>query len=330
MSERQAPQPSGASLRAVVLTYGGGGEHESLLASLEAEEMALANVLVVHNPAVAGEPDPVLPPACELLRASHNLGYAAAMNLGIERQLGRGCDLLLLLTHDARLRPGALARLLAAAEAEPGYGLLGPALVFADGDRPFSYGGLTGANGVMTHRTDWPAGRSEIAACDWVDGGTILFRATALQRVGRFDERFWSYCEEAELCLRLSRAGYGVGVVTAAVAEQSPGGTQRFGPWSYLMTRNGAAYAWRAAGLRGFVSSSARAVLIVVYELVRVLARGSGLRSGSAAEPWALAVGTARGLFDFYRRRWGPPPRLPGAGDVSNVEPPGEEAGAGG
>lgn len=320
---------SHASLGAVVLTYGSGGEHERLLASLQVEGMAAEGVLVVHNPAVAGEPDPALPAGCELLRASHNLGYAAGMNLGIERQLGRGCELLLLLTHDARLRPGALGRLLAAAATRPRYGLLGPALVFAGGEAPFSYGGLTRANGTMTHRTEPPVAEDGIAACDWVDGGTILFRAEALREVGGFDERFWSYCEEAELCLRFARAGYGVGVVVAAVAEQSPGGTQRFGPWSYLMTRNGAAYAWRAARLRGVAFFTARAVLLALYELIRVLAHRLRLRRGSVAEPWALAVGTARGLLDFYRRRWGPPPRLPGAGDVGNVEPPGEGAGGG-
>lgn len=320
---------SGASLRAVVLTYGSSGRHERLLASLRDEGVPVERVLVVHNPAAAGEPDPALPPGCELLRASHNLGYAAAMNLGIERQLERGCELLLLLTDDARLRAGALARLLAAAEAAPGYGLLGPTLVFGSAEEPFSVGGLTRANGTMTHRTAAPTGGAEIVDCDWVDGGTILFRAAALARVGGFDERFWSYCEEAELCLRFARAGYGVGVVTAAVAEQTPGGPQRFGPWSYLMTRNGAAYAWRAARLRGLAFFSARAVLTVLYELARSLAHGLRLRRGPAAEPWALAVGTARGLLDFYRRRWGPPPPLPGAGDVSNVEPPATEAAGG-
>ena len=79
----------------------------------------------------------------------------------------------------------------------------------------------------------------------------MLVRAAALERVGGFDERFWSYFEEAELCLRARRAGFRVGVVLDAVAEQAPGGPGRPGVWSYLMTRNGVAYAWRAAGPGG-------------------------------------------------------------------------------
>ena len=317
-----------AGLRAVVLTYGGGGEHEPLLASLAAEGLPPDRLLVVHNPAAPGEPDPALPPGCELLRASHNLGYAAAMNRGIERQLERGCELLLLLTHDARLRPGSLARLRGAAEAHPDYGLLGPALVFAGSERPFSLGGLSRAGGGMEHRTVRPEPEDGVAACDWVDGGTVLVRSAVLERVGHFDERFWSYFEEAELCLRARRSGFRVGVVLDAIAEQAPGGPGRPGVWSYLMTRNGIAYAWRAAGPGGLALASARAVFEVGVELLRVLARGLRLRPGSPTEPWALAVGTARGLLDFYRRRWGPPPPLPGPGDVANLAPPGGDSGA--
>lgn len=313
------------SVWAVVLSYGTGGEYEALLDSLLAERMPAERILVVHNPASPGEPDPVVPPGCEVLRASHNLGYAGGMNLGIERALARGGEWLLLLTHDARLRPGSLAALLDAAERHPEYGVLGPAQIFTGTEAPFSYGGLTRPNGTMTHRVDRPSIEDDIAACDWMDGGTMLVRTDALAEAGAFDERFWSYCEEAELCLRIARAGYRIGVLPGAIADQAPGGPKRPGPWAYLLTRNGGAYAYRAAGLRGLAFFTARAGLLTLYELIRTLARGLGLRPGAAGEPWATAVGTGRGIVDFYRRRWGPPPPLPGAGDVSNVVSPGED-----
>ena len=179
------------------------------------------------------------------------------MNLGIERQLERGCDLLLLLTHDARLRPGALATLLAAAEVRPEFGVLGPALVFAGTEEPFSFGGITRSNGTMAHLSERPAAVDGIAPCDWIDGGTMLIRARALERIGGFDERFWSYCEEADLCLRARRGGLRRRRACSTPSPtRSPGGPKRPGPWAYLLTRNGAAYAHRAAGLRGAVSSA--------------------------------------------------------------------------
>jgi GT2 family glycosyltransferase len=307
-------------VRAVVLTHGAGGEYGPLLDSLAAGGMALEKVVVVHNPSAPGEEAPPVPAGCEVISAARNLGYTGGMNLGIDRQIGRGGDLLLILTHDARFRGDALQRLVGAARGNSEYGVLGPALVHAGTDEPFSFGGVTRPNGVRTHLRERPAAGGEIAPCDWVDGGTMLFRVDLLERIGGFDERFFIYCEDAEICLRATAAGYRVGVVPDALADQAPGGAKRLGPWAYLMTRNGAAYTYRARGWRGLASVLAGSARIVAVNLARVVARGLRLRRGSPAEPWALTVGTARGMLALLTRRWGPPPAgLPGSGDVSNV-----------
>lgn len=311
----------GTRLGVVVLTYGASGVHRELLDSLWREGVAREQVLIVHNPAVPGEPDPHLPEGCELLRSVRNGGYAGGMNQGLDRVAGRGLDLVLLLTHDARLRPGALGALLRAAQAAPGYGILGPALVLAGSGEPHSYGGLTRASGTCTHRLQMPAvGEDGVAPCDWIDGGTMLVRTAAIERGERFDERFWGYCEESDFCLRVERAGARIGVAVDAVAEQEPGGAKRPGAYSYLLTRNGAEYARRAVGWRGPLAIEGRAVGYVAFSLLRVLARLVRRRPGGVGEPWAIAVGTARGALDFLRRRWGPPPSsLPGMGDVHNA-----------
>jgi len=305
-------------VRAVVLTHGTNGQYGPLLDSLQRGGLALDHVVVVHNPSAPGEPAPAVPQGCEVLSAGRNLGYTGGMNLGIEHQLGRGGDLLLILTHDARFRGDALEALVGAARRNPDYGVLGPALVYSGTDTPFSFGGVTRRNAVMSHIRERPSG--EIAPCDWIDGGTMLFRADLLKRLDGFDSRFFIYCEDAEICLRVTEAGYGVGLVPDALADQSPGGANRVGPWAYLMTRNGTAYAYRAKGWRGLASAVGRSSKIVLINLLRTLARGLRLRKGSPAEPWALSVGTAGGLLALLLRRWGPPPKsLPGSGDVKNV-----------
>ncbi len=310
-------------LRVVILTYGTGGEYRPLLDSLLADGLDPERIALVHNPSAPGEPAPDPAGGCEVIAASHNLGYAAAMNLGIGRQLTHECEHLLLLTHDARLRPGALARMLEAARANPRLGVVGPVLVLTGTETPYSFGGINRANGSVGHRPAEPPATDGIALCDWVDGGTMLIRAEALRQVGDFDERFWGYTEEADLCLRISRAGFEVGVVVGARADQDPGGPKRPGPWAYLLTRNGLAYAKRSVGGRGVAYVGARAVAVIAYELVRALARATRLRSGSPGEPWAVAAGMTRGIADFARGRWGPPPTsLPGAGDITNLEPP--------
>jgi GT2 family glycosyltransferase len=308
-------------LGVAVLAYGGGREFEPLLDSLAAAGVPAESVAIVHNQAEAGEPAPVAPEGCEVIQTDRNRGYAGGMNVGVERLLERGAEQLLLLTHDARFREGALERLRQVADREPGFGILAPALLLTGTETPFSYGGLTGSRGLTWHRKELPAGPTgEVLGCDWVDGGTMLVRRQVFERVGAFEEGFWGYYEEADLCLRARRAGFGVGVVPDARADQDPGASKRIGAWAYLMTRNGIEYSHRVAGFRGLAESTARAAFVVALNLVRTALRGLRLRPGPAAEPWALAVGTGRGLVDRYRGHWGPPPPgLPGMGDLSNA-----------
>ncbi|HWB68935.1 MAG TPA: glycosyltransferase family 2 protein [Solirubrobacterales bacterium] len=311
---------AGDQLGVVVLTHGSGGPHEALLEALTAERIEPDSIVVVHNPTEPGQAAPRVPAGCEVIQAERNLGYAAGMNLGVARLLERGSGFLLLLTHDARFEPGALDALTGAARRRPEYGVLGPALVLAGSGAPFSFGGVSGRNGTTWHLKDRPPAADGIADCDWVDGGSLLVRAEVFERVGSFDERFWGYCEESDLCLRARRAGWKVGAVLDAVAEQQPGADARPGVWSYLLTRNGAEYARRAVGLRGAAFVELRACWTVAFNLVRVGARVVRPRPGGPRVPWLFAVGTARGAVDFLRRRWGPPPRsLPGMGDVRNL-----------
>jgi GT2 family glycosyltransferase len=308
-------------VRALVLTYGTSGVHEELLASLRREGLEPSQILVVHNPADPGEPDPRLPDGVRLLRSERNLGYAGGMNLGLRELLGGAEDFdhVLLLSHDARLRAGALERLVAAAEASPVHGVLAPALMFAGTEQPFSFGGTTNRWGRTDHRRERPAG-AWIADSDWVDGGTMLIRRDALAIVGGFDESFWGYCEESELCLRIRRAGYAIGVVPDAVADQDPGGLKRPGVWAYLLVRNGAEYSRRARGLAGLLGAAGRWAREMALLGTRYLVRTVRSRPGGREEIRVLGVGVGRGYIDFCRRRFGPPPAdLPGSGDTSNV-----------
>jgi GT2 family glycosyltransferase len=310
-------------LRIVVLTYGEGGEYEGLLDALRRDGVELGRVVIVHNPSRPGERGPRVE-GVETITTSHNLGYAAGMNVGIRRVLTERPDLVLVLTHDARLREGALATLLGAAAARPGHGALGPVLVHAGTDRPFSYGGLTSVDGEVMHRPEPAPGRDGLLACDWIDGGTMLLRAGPLAELGGFDERYWSYYEDAELCLRLRRAGLGVAVVLDALADQAPGSSKRLAPWAYLTNRNGLAYARSFAGGRRAAKVAVGRLARAARQAVNALARRLRLRRGDPVEAWALSVGIARGVLDFARGHWGPPPSgMPGGGDITNVEPPG-------
>jgi len=162
-------------------------------------------------------------PAVRLLRSSVNLGFAAANNLAFRHAGGR---YVVLLNSDAFLAPGALARSSALMDRHPEIGLAGGRLVGRDGSwqpsaRMFpsvlrDFLALSGLSARYPRSRFF--GRAdgtccdplEPAAVDWVPGAYSIIRREALDRAGYFDENFFLYYEEVDLCRRIRGAGYRV------------------------------------------------------------------------------------------------------------------------
>lgn len=63
---------------------------------------------------------------------------------------------------------------------------------------------------------------------DWVAGMFMLFRSEAYAKVGGFDERYFMYCEDADICTRLWKAGYKVvGCLSASVIHNAQRASHR-------------------------------------------------------------------------------------------------------
>jgi N-acetylglucosaminyl-diphospho-decaprenol L-rhamnosyltransferase len=317
-------RPPATALGIVVLTLGTATESGSLVRSLVEEGCPPSSVVIVHNPGEVGQPAIESPyPAVGVLRPDANIGYAAGMNLGMRHLRRQGARTILLLTHDVRFRPGALAALLDGLRRNPAFGVMGPALWIRGEDRPFSYGGITTDTGENIHLMTPSPQVHGVATTDWIDGCAMAIRGEVVDAVGGLDERFFAYCEESEFCLRATRAGWKIGVVLEAVAEQAPGRSKRPGAHAYLLCRNGLEYARLARGARGVVAGLGRAMYQVAADARRILRVKAGRRPpATAAESSPRLVGTIRGVVDFLRRRWGPPPpSLPGMGDCRNLPP---------
>jgi GT2 family glycosyltransferase len=304
-----------ADVHAVVLGYGAGGEHVPLMHALGEAGLRPEHVTLVHNPSTAGGV-PDVPSDGRLIRMATNVGYGAGMNAGLRAALNDGAAVVLLLTHDARLPPGTLEAMLRVAERAPRVGILGPALLARGERRPWSYGGVGPPWKWPVHRVEPPrSDAAGVADCDWVDGSVLLVRRALLEETGLFDERFFMYFEEPDLCLRARRAGWRVGVAVEAVAEQSPGAHRRRGAYVYLDTRNGLEFARRLGG-RGCMLRRVRAHLAHSWKFTKWYLKD--FRDPAVRDEVRREVApTLAGVAHFARRRWGPPPRwLPGLGDV--------------
>jgi GT2 family glycosyltransferase len=152
-----------------------------------------------------------------VIRQPRNLGFIANCNAAFARCTG---DYVLLLNNDAQVLPGALARMVAALDADPGLGAVGPQLLYPNGrlQEAGCFLKPNGESGMVGLFADPAEGGycmdRDVAYCS----GAALMIRRALITGALFDEAFRpAYCEDADLCLRLLAAGHRVRYLHEAV-----------------------------------------------------------------------------------------------------------------
>ncbi|HEX7300572.1 MAG TPA: glycosyltransferase family 2 protein [Solirubrobacteraceae bacterium] len=292
-------------LGAVVLAYGRSDRHAALIDDLRRAGVSDEHLIVVHNPDRPQDAwRPTCPEQATLIALPRNLGYAAAMNRGIDAFIERGLQAVLLLTHDARVEPTTLTTLLEAANRAPSYGVLGLAVQGAGGAST-SYGSYLRADGIVEHVSERPHG-DHVAESMFVDGSALLVRLEACGP-SPLPERYFMYFEESELCSAVRKAGWNVGTALDAKARSTSGIRYRRGAFQYLYVRNGLDWIWRNCGRRAGI----RYVLYEAWRAVRDVPKPGGQRFGDAdlrRAGYLELLARALGLRDFILGRWGPPP----------------------
>ena len=162
-------------------------------------------------------------PRVQVLQSGHNGGYGAGNNVGIRAGLpgGQRPDLVFLLNSDAFPAPDAIRILRDYLTAHPDTGMAGSHVHGSDGEPhvtcfrfPTAWSELEGAahTGVISRllgRFQVPITPPDVPArVDWLSGASLMIRSDVLDRVGLFDERFFLYFEETDLCRRAAGAGW--------------------------------------------------------------------------------------------------------------------------
>jgi len=208
---------------AVVVSFNAREELLLCLRSLHAQRERLLEVFVVDNASADGSAAAARHafPAARVLENPANEGFARANNRALREAKGRYA---LLLNSDAELLDGALPALARHLDEHPDVAVVGPRTRDPHGDIQVSFGPqLTPWNewrqrrlvrGVKSAR-GWARREAErLASAErepaWISGSCLLARKDALQAVGFFDEAYFLYEEDADLCLRLRQAGWRV------------------------------------------------------------------------------------------------------------------------
>ena len=161
-------------------------------------------------------------------------------------------------------------------------------------DTVWSAGGLADGRGQVTHLLQGEPipDKQTYQPCEFVSGCGLLLSRNVFERVGFFDERFFFYFEEADLCARIRKAGYEVGTAYAArLWHKVSRSTGRDSPLTlYYMRRNQLLYLQKHGTSHGLLAAFADSLrLLLVWTLKRNPKRATLLRA----------------LQDFQRKRFG-------------------------
>lgn len=207
---------------AIIVSHNGKGWLDGALSSLFASAGDLdLDVVVVDNGSdgSAAYVDERFPEARTVTCA--NRGFGAANNRALETADAR---YVLFLNPDTEFLRGGLKELVAALDQRPHVGLAGVRQVTGNDELapsirrfPSTANMLAEAFAVervpllrrfLGERVVEPAAYDRETPCDWTSGSFMLARGEALRQAGGFDERFFLFSEETDLCRRLKEAGW--------------------------------------------------------------------------------------------------------------------------
>lgn len=204
---------------AVTLNWNRPQDTIACLASLSEQTYPNLRLVVVDNGSSddsAGQIRAAFPDTTLIANAT-NQGFAHGMNIGIGHALAAGAEYVFVLNNDTFLASDAVSQLVL--QISEGVGLLAPIIYYANAPRQiWSLGGqihswtletVATARGQIDQR-QWP----DVIQRDFVPGCAMLLSRAALEEVGLFDECFFMYYEDLDLCLRMRRAGYRILAVT--------------------------------------------------------------------------------------------------------------------
>lgn len=299
-------------VNAVVLNWSQPEATLRAVSELQASAGVDVRVLVVDNASPGGDATMLRTRLGNgaVLALADNRGYAGGMNAGIAhwREHGDG-EPILVVTPDAHVGPDVAAGLLGELERDARVGAVGPVIVYRGGRRPWTAaGGVVDPAHARVRLLPQPKS-VEPHDVDWLEGCCFMVRAEAAADVGGFDERYFLYWEEIDLCARLRARSWRVRLAPGVTVRHPKGLGGQPGHFHYYMTRNSFLF-WRKNYGVGFGPP--------FLALVRATLRHLAVTTWVALVPWRWsefstrlndlrqhARGAWHGTRDHLRGRYG-------------------------
>lgn len=197
----------------IIVNYNGKEQTSACLQSLRAVSSAIAyEVILVDNYSTDGSVEIIRRdfPDITVLEQKTNVGFGQANNIGAHSARG---EYLFFINNDTLFQRDILKPLKEFIETDEYTGAAAPMLLNPDGTYQLSFGYFPSIINELRTKRDTarlkniPADRSP-KRVDWVSFAAVMIRRSAFIKVNGFDERYFMYFEDADLCLRLQKTGY--------------------------------------------------------------------------------------------------------------------------
>ena len=264
---------------AVVVEYHSGDALFGCVESLRTN--GVRDIVVVDNSGTEGPRTDLHDLNATVVVTGVNLGYGRGINRGAS--MSPRHEFLLVTNPDVVVHEGAVKLLLSEFDANSALGVIGPTILRTDGTtypsvRVFPNVLLAALHAVLSPL--WPnnefsrryrSPRSD-GHIDWVSGAFFVIRRELFERIGGFDERYFMFGEDMDLCWRAQRAHAQIGTAATAVVTHVEGVSRQRAPRSMLIAhhRGVLGFEWRTASLSRRVLFPC-AVVVVFSRLAAVL-----------------------------------------------------------
>lgn len=236
------------------------------LRSLRAE--GIEEIVVVDNASIDGSESAVrdADPRVDYHQSGSNLGYGTGCNHGTSLT-DPSRPYLLCSNPDVRLEPGSLKSMVEALDGRTELGIVGPRIENPDGTLYPSvrtFPNVADAVGHAVFGMVWPKNpftrryrmlswdHATAADVDWVSGSCFLVRRSAWEEVGGFDEAYFMYAEDVDLCWRLHRAGWSVAYEPGATVVHAQGVSTDRHPYRMIVEHHRALFRFASRSSRGW------------------------------------------------------------------------------
>lgn len=232
-------------------------------------------------------------PSVRVLTPETNLGYAGGVNRGTAVT---SAPVVAVLNPDVEVEPGTAAAMLARLDREPDLAAVGPVVRNPDGSQYPSARTVPSAGDAVGHALFGlvrPSNRftrryrqldvdpARPRDVEWLSGAAMWLRRSALESVGGWDEHYFMYMEEVDLCWRLRRLGWRVAYEPAgAVMHVQAVSTDRH-PYRMIVRHHRSVYRFATKHWRGArrLLLLPAAVLLAVRAGIAITARALGARA---------------------------------------------------